>query len=427
MNARMAPPLRIVPVPPLSPPSFPFDAAEEEGARGVTADFRAYEGESCVALPPPGPQLCSDQSSVYHSSQASADGSVVMGAPCAGVQGVLRALALAPRARPPPWPRRSHKQARAPRLATYAGACTHALTRVLEEGEVHVYWLSPSQASENDATRDAALEGMLSDAEQMDVRAGRTDDARRERLHSRAILRSVLSRYFPGVHPGAFAFGAGPHGKPYLEHNEAIRDAIGDRGALHFNITHCPTLVGICVAGVDVGIDAEHLAREPKHDVLRIAERRFGADEARALAHIPAGRARNDRFFELWTLKEAFLKATGVGINYRWPDAPLGLRHCTFSFDGSEAGRGTFALPQAPHRPGAWRFATFEVCPGTIATICVADPEEGQGKGAARGEGWGGARIQFFEVVLSDDSGDACEEPVAFHQAEAPLKPRLVI
>ena len=72
-----------------------------------------------------------------------------------------------------------------------------------------------------------------------------------------------------------------------------------------------------------IGVDVEYTHR--RNDVLRIADRYFSARELEQLAALPEDK-RRERFFDLWTLKESYVKAVGRGIG-------LGLGRFSFLFD----------------------------------------------------------------------------------------------
>lgn len=84
------------------------------------------------------------------------------------------------------------------------------------------------------------------------------------------------------------------------------------RTRLTFNRSHTNGLVA-CAVGheVDIGVDVEEVGRVD--DELALAERFFSRNEAAALAACDRA-VRSTRFTEVWTLKEAFIKATGEGL-----------------------------------------------------------------------------------------------------------------
>jgi 4'-phosphopantetheinyl transferase len=146
---------------------------------------------------------------------------------------------------------------------------------------------------------------LLDDAERR--RAARFVFARNriEFTAAHALLRAALASEF-GAPPKRWAFVAGAHGKP------AAR--IGDAAApLSFNLSHTAGMVGVAAAaGADreLGFDLENLARNID---LKVADRYFTPQEVAWLIALPAAE-RPRGFLRLWTLKEAFIKATGKGL-----------------------------------------------------------------------------------------------------------------
>jgi len=199
-------------------------------------------------------------------------------------------------------------------------------------------------------------------------------------------------------------FGTGPGGKPHL----VTREGAGGGGAgfdparVHFNLTHSARLVGLCVSRQSpVGVDAEVKSRHTRHALMKIARRRFAEQEVRALEALPDGsEEQRVLFLQLWTLKEAFLKATGLGIS-----SPVGLKHCCFDLSQatetlaagtgahgqedqqlqairlrlSHGTRAPLSGKQAPPslRAEDWQFSSGEPVPGAVASICWrVRPEE---------------------------------------------------
>jgi 4'-phosphopantetheinyl transferase len=137
--------------------------------------------------------------------------------------------------------------------------------------------------------------------------------ARFERLRSprdrallvagRGLIRYGLRELF-GVAAAQIAIGA--HHRPELSDG-------GDR-RIDFNLAHA---AGVVACGFSrsarVGVDVERL--DDSYDVNDIAAQACCADEHDLLMHGPATDTdRRDRLFRLWTLKEAVVKATGLGL-----------------------------------------------------------------------------------------------------------------
>jgi 4'-phosphopantetheinyl transferase len=112
----------------------------------------------------------------------------------------------------------------------------------------------------------------------------------------RLILGSVLNR-----DPTELSFRNGDHGKPFLVEED-----------LQFNLSHSSEHGLLAVTPrTEIGVDIEGMSR--KVDTGGIAERFFSEREAGELFSLEDEHQRHG-FFNLWTRKEAWLKATGIGI-----------------------------------------------------------------------------------------------------------------
>jgi 4'-phosphopantetheinyl transferase len=122
---------------------------------------------------------------------------------------------------------------------------------------------------------------------------------------SHALLRAALSHY-AAIEPAAWRFVAGVHGRPEIA-------APADHGGLRFNLSHTrgAALVGIC-RDAEIGVDLEAVERNA--DCAALARRYFASDEVRDLERLPREQRRAG-FFEYWTLKEAYVKARGLGLS----------------------------------------------------------------------------------------------------------------
>jgi 4'-phosphopantetheinyl transferase len=81
---------------------------------------------------------------------------------------------------------------------------------------------------------------------------------------------------------------------------------------LSFNVSHSFGVALIAVrTGGEVGVDVERV--RPFENDLGLAERFFCAAESVALRAL--GEGRREAFFHVWTRKEAYLKAGGLGLS----------------------------------------------------------------------------------------------------------------
>ncbi|MGA2503445.1 MAG: 4'-phosphopantetheinyl transferase superfamily protein [Anaerolineales bacterium] len=121
---------------------------------------------------------------------------------------------------------------------------------------------------------------------------------------ARGILRTLLG-HFRSCNPERLAFAYGPHGKPELA------DEMGD--GISFNVSHSGNLAVFAIAyGCEVGVDIEEF--RPISDLEATASIFLSSDEFSQYQTIPTER-KLERFFNLWTSKEAILKAYGIGFS----------------------------------------------------------------------------------------------------------------
>jgi 4'-phosphopantetheinyl transferase len=167
----------------------------------------------------------------------------------------------------------------------------------LAAGEVHVWCAALGRPPEE----IAELASLLAPGEQERAARYRVARARDEFQVSRALLRVLLGRYLDRD-PSRLEFRPGPQGKP----------ALAGAAPLSFNVSHSFGVALIAVrASGEVGVDLEQV--RPFENDLGLAGRFFCAAEAAALRAL--GDERREAFFHVWTRKEAYLKASGVGLS----------------------------------------------------------------------------------------------------------------
>lgn len=131
--------------------------------------------------------------------------------------------------------------------------------------------------------------------------------ARDQRAYARRhiLLRYALSACVPAVAPRHWVFANGPLGRPEI---------LWPRGAppVRFNISHTRGAMACVVSPVTCGLDIEAAGRPL--DLRALAPLVLGRSE-QALLSATAHSVRLRRFYELWTLKEAYLKGCGLGLS----------------------------------------------------------------------------------------------------------------
>jgi 4'-phosphopantetheinyl transferase len=157
-----------------------------------------------------------------------------------------------------------------------------------------------------------------------DAAAGYKFSAGRQRkILGEMLLRGILHREF-NINPNQIKTDLTTNGKPVLLSHPEI----------HFNISHSGQWVVVAFSSSQVGVDVEKIRKVN----LNIARRFFSEEENRALFSLPANK-QTDYFFDLWTLKESFLKALGTGLTKPLKSFTVMRSGETYRLSGSDAGR----------------------------------------------------------------------------------------
>lgn len=200
----------------------------------------------------------------------------------------------------------------------------------LHPGEVRVYYADAAELIAASGGVDRAL-AWLQSAEPERFARYRGDADRMMFLCGRIMARGLVGRAL-GIPPDSWRWQEGPHGRPEIAAPETT---------LKFNLAHSAGLVACAVAdGRDVGVDVEHVTRPPID--LKMVRRYCSPAEADDIeAHGEDGWQR--RFLIYWTLKEAYLKARGLGISVPLSEITFDLNrdHALVRFDGSLEGTDT--------------------------------------------------------------------------------------
>ncbi|WP_055589237.1 4'-phosphopantetheinyl transferase family protein [Streptacidiphilus griseoplanus] len=156
----------------------------------------------------------------------------------------------------------------------------------------------------------------------------------------RALLRTVLARRC-GTTPRRLALHRDACGRP------ALAGAPGRHG-LDFNLSHSGGYAALAVGrGIRVGVDLEALTARSHLDA--IARRVFDPAEQELLRRAPQGRELQ-RWYRIWTTREALAKARGTGLR--------GISHA------------------APGHGSAWLRRELRVAHGYLGTVVALRPDK---------------------------------------------------
>lgn len=173
---------------------------------------------------------------------------------------------------------------------------------------------------------------------------------------ARGIVRLVLSHYLD-CPPAEVQFALGAYGKPSVTMQPNGLD-------LRFNVSHSHELALIAVTlGREVGVDIEQI--RPLDDADLIAEHFFSLSERAVLRSLPAA-AKQQGFYACWSRKEAYIKATG-----------LGLTQVLSEFDVTLAPHEPIRLVRVQDKPAEaqhWSYLSLSPPAGYAAALIVAGP-----------------------------------------------------
>ena len=158
---------------------------------------------------------------------------------------------------------------------------------------------------------------------------------------------TFLSAYRPGH---TYTVTRGAYGKPLLSGTPPLCLSKSDSGSY----------AACAFSESDVGLDLQQMSDSPL--LMKIAGRFFTAEESGLLQSL-TGADRIHVFYRLWTIKEAYIKLTGLGLSQ-------GLD--AFLVSGTQE----MALPENPDRTAAY----YEELPGPDGyrmAVCSFQPVDG--------------------------------------------------
>lgn len=220
----------------------------------------------------------------------------------------------------------------------------------LDVNTVRVRWLLLNAA---EAKHLASWRRMLDEDERR--RADRFQFAvdREAFMAAHALTRAMLSEV-TGKPSAAWRFAIGEYGRPELASGY-------ETGGLRFNLSHTRGLVACAVAYGDVGIDVETADRMPD---LGLADTVFAPEEALVLNSAPLA-LQPVLFFRLWTLKEAFIKATGEGLRRPLNSFSFTLDPVRIRFHPDRT------RTHQSDNPATWQFAEYRPSPHRHLALAV--------------------------------------------------------
>jgi 4'-phosphopantetheinyl transferase len=216
------------------------------------------------------------------------------------------------------------------------------LLLALEPGSIHLWYI--------ELKAEVAMTNSLSVLDTAElVRAEKlTPSNKNSFVEARGHLRNLLALYIQES-PEQIRLNTHRHGKPYLV----------DYPDIVFNLSHSNNQMVIAVStNCQLGVDIEIC--KPRNNFSALVKKCF-ADEESLYWNNLTEIEKPLRFYEFWTKKEAFVKATGIGI-------ALGLKDCVVNPKDQET---LLRIPIEFGTPLEWKIRNIQLMPAYCCAIAT--------------------------------------------------------
>ncbi|PSB13714.1 4'-phosphopantetheinyl transferase [filamentous cyanobacterium CCP2] len=200
----------------------------------------------------------------------------------------------------------------------------------------------------------------LSSDESARAKRFRFEHLQRRFIASRGILRVILASYLD-ADPAQLQFAYGPQGKPTLAASNHTQFAQAQPN-LSFNLSHSESLALYAVTlDRQVGIDLEYIP--PSREVNELAKRFFSPQEYSTICALPPEQQKA-AFLQIWTHKEAYLKATGEGL--------MGLKQVEVNLpQGNKNIPPRLSILNDPQASLRWKTVQLHPHPDYVAALAI--------------------------------------------------------
>ena len=225
------------------------------------------------------------------------------------------------------------------------------IRRPLDQSTIELWFTFLDEVNHPSLLSD--YDALLSAEERVRLHRFHFEKDQRVHLITRALVRTVLSRYVE-VNPAEWVFRRNAYGRPEIEHeSERIR-------SIRFNVSHTAGLVMLgVVAGREIGVDSESVNN--RQVTVDLADQFLTEPEKEALRAMEPDEQLT-RLFQYWTLKEAYVKAKGLGLSFP-------LKKVGFSFESDKL-NVSYDI-QAKSKRESWEHLLMQVSDHHIASVCV--------------------------------------------------------
>lgn len=205
---------------------------------------------------------------------------------------------------------------------------------------------------------------------------------------SRVLLKFAAAAALGGVRPESVELGYGLTGRPCLRGYDGVQVSLSHTDGL--------LLVGLATGGA-IGVDAE-----PNDRVLYgpgLGRHLCTPYELERVEALPLAE-RNPAVLRLWTLKEAYSKALGLGLRFRFTD---------FGFCPDGAPGDVLRPDGTPATVGRWAFHTLSLGNRYTLAVAVGDAGFGRTTDLAAGTALDGGIVDAVVEALGEDEREAVD------------------
>jgi 4'-phosphopantetheinyl transferase len=221
--------------------------------------------------------------------------------------------------------------------------------------EAHL-WVVRPESIESKVILDDCM-ALLSEHEQKRCRRFRFQQDRHRYLVSHALVRRALSNY-ADISPEQWEFSASDHGRPKVANPEAT--------AIRFNLSHTSGfMVCLVTLSCDCGVDVESI--HLRHNPIGVARKMFSTAEVSQMLRLN-GPDQLEYFITRWTLREAYIKARGIGLTFPTHKIDFNITSAT-EID-------IHFQVVTDDKPEAWQFEVFSLADAHIAAAAIYRPEQ---------------------------------------------------
>lgn len=214
---------------------------------------------------------------------------------------------------------------------------------------------------EDEAAFNTAVESVSPYRRQKIALLKKIKDKRRS-LAATIALNTALKEY--GLEERTMEYDVGKQGKPYFRYNPDI----------HFSLSHSGDYAICSIGAHEIGNDIELI----KSGRERVAKRFFATEELDWIYETQDPRERDNRIFRIWTMKESFLKVTGLGMSLSLKDFAImlsdnGGANIRQNINDITYHMKEYAMPETLHEYDAYKISVCSEA-GTFSSELVIVP-----------------------------------------------------